>query len=450
MRYRRSVLFLAAWIFGIFVGTQSITTLPFAILIIGLGSALFLQRKVGITFSIILLSFSLAVTYSRHWRRENWRAVRPSITTFTGTIAISPDVREKNQLVTVLTDQEIGQTVSGKSTQLRVLVIADKYLPLKTGQHVRVKSKVEPPLRTGQFNYPLYLEQRKISAIAPFAQVDAIGETPRTFHPLDPFTAIRQWCEHRISRSIPDPEASFAAGLVLGSRKFLPARLQDDLKLTGTTHLIAVSGANITFMIGGLLAVAPARRRPARTGVILAGATFIAAVTGGSASVVRGAIAVSIAALVRCVGRKAWPAVSFLLVMALMLTCNPLLLRADPSFQLSCAAYAGLLTVAGLASKALHTLRAPPFIQQPLAETIAATIGTAPLSLAMGSFTLWGLIANPLILWLIPYATFWGFLLILIGWIPVVAALCGVIAWLILHIALGTITFSARLAEAFS
>jgi competence protein ComEC len=450
MRYRRSVLFLLAWIAGIFMGTQAVSTLPIIVLLLILISIAFLSKRILISLCLVVLAFSLAASYGRHWRRAHWRAVRPGISSFTGLILMSPDLRDKNQLVVVLSDDPIGQDVHGNPARIRVLVTADRYLPLTTGQRLRVKSTVEPPQRKGVFHYPLYLEQRRISAIARRAEVTVLEQTPKLFHPLDPFTVIRQWCEYRIAKSLSDPEASFAAGLVLGSRKLMPANLQDDLKLTGTTHLIAVSGANITFMIGGLLAVSPYRTRRQRAALILAGATAIAAITGGSASVVRGATAVSISTLIQACSRKPWPLVSFLLVMAILLTFSPLMLRADPSFQLSCSAYGGLLALSSWVTKALQQVRFPAFLSQSLSETVAATIGTAPLSLAMGTFTPWGLLANPLVLWIIPYATLWSFLVILVGWIPIISVICGLVAWAILHLALSSITFSARIAEVFS
>ena len=49
---------------------------------------------------------------------------------------------------------------------------------------------------------------------------------------------------------LPEPQASLLSGILLGVDAGLPASVQEDFRLTGTSHIIAISGYNIVILIG--------------------------------------------------------------------------------------------------------------------------------------------------------------------------------------------------------
>jgi competence protein ComEC len=51
-----------------------------------------------------------------------------------------------------------------------------------------------------------------------------------------------------ISSLIPEPHASLLNGMVFGIRSSLPKSLYQDLITTGTVHMIALSGMNISIL----------------------------------------------------------------------------------------------------------------------------------------------------------------------------------------------------------
>ncbi|NIV34463.1 MAG: ComEC family competence protein, partial [Anaerolineae bacterium] len=58
-----------------------------------------------------------------------------------------------------------------------------------------------------------------------------------------------------LARLVPDPEASLLQGILLGIRSGIPEDLYEDYNTTGTSHIIVISGSNITF-IAALFALA--------------------------------------------------------------------------------------------------------------------------------------------------------------------------------------------------
>jgi predicted membrane metal-binding protein len=62
--------------------------------------------------------------------------------------------------------------------------------------------------------------------------------------------SFRQFALERVYKFFPDPEASLLAGILLGVRTGIPQKVDEAFRLTGTSHVIAISGFNITILAG--------------------------------------------------------------------------------------------------------------------------------------------------------------------------------------------------------
>ena len=293
--------------------------------------------------------------------------------------------------------------------------------------------------KPGEFDYGRWLIRQGFSGLGRGA-LSSAREPPN-----EHFWLARQLYQWRrtiivqIRRLLPEPEASFLAGLLIGSRADLPESVTEQLRRTGTSHIIAVSGANVVIVGGSMLWLARFilyRPRPAfwltQTTIWL----FVL-LTGASAAAVRGGLAASVMITTSHHGRAPPSGTLLFLTASSMLLANPFI-YIDVGWQLSMAAFAGLLYFGPPLSESKMLQRLPSLLRGPAAETTAASLATMPVSMAsFGTFSLTGLLANPLILWLIPVATFAG-----LGSLVVVALLPGlwlparVIAWLPLHIIL--------------
>ena len=88
-----------------------------------------------------------------------------------------------------------------------------------------------------------------------------------------------------IERLLPEPHASFCAGLLTGARRSIPKDVQESFTATGTNHILAISGYNITIiltLIGSMLFWLPFRARFLPSLAAVAAFTLF---TGASASV---------------------------------------------------------------------------------------------------------------------------------------------------------------------
>lgn len=127
----------------------------------------------------------------------------------------------------------------------------------KYGDFIEFKGVVEKPEKIEGFNYPLYLERYKINGLVRKPESVKVLLRERGSPVKKGFIGIKNNAERLINQYIPEPESSFLSGILIGSRRSIPEEVQADLKTTGTTHMVAVSGANITILLGILEGVLP-------------------------------------------------------------------------------------------------------------------------------------------------------------------------------------------------
>jgi len=192
---------------------------------------------------------------------------------------------------------------------------------------------------------------------------------------------------------VPEPESGILLGIVLGERASVSAGLAHAFAVSGTTHLLAISGFNMT-LVG--TAVAFALRGRARP-VLRAVATVAAIVSysllvGLAPSVMRAALMASVASCGLASGRRAATANALCVAVTAMLFLDPAAI-ADLGFLLSASATAGL--VLWQAPLAARFERLPGMFREGLATTLAASAPTLPvIAAAFGRVSLISPLAN--------------------------------------------------------
>lgn len=192
---------------------------------------------------------------------------------------------------------------------------------------------------------------------------------------------------------VPEPESGILLGIVLGERASVSADLAYAFAMSGTTHLLAISGFNMT-LVGAAVALAlRGRTRPAlRAFATVAAIVAYSVLVGLAPSVMRAALMASVASLGLASGRRAATANALCVAVTAMLFADPAAI-ADLGFLLSAAATAGLvLWQAPLASR-LSAL--PGALREGLATTLAASAPTLPVvAAAFGRVSLVSPLAN--------------------------------------------------------
>lgn len=191
--------------------------------------------------------------------------------------------------------------------------------------------------------------------------------------------AIRSRAERALGEGLPGAQAALARGMVLGQDHAISDEVQERMRVTGLSHLVAASGANVALLAALVLGAGAALGIPRTSRLILALAAVAAYVplAGAGPSIQRAGVMGGAALVAALAGRPATRWYALLLAAVVTLAWNPLA-AADPGWQLSFAAVLALLLVAPPLRSALAA-RLPHGLADALAVTLAATIGTAPL-----------------------------------------------------------------------
>jgi competence protein ComEC len=249
--------------------------------------------------------------------------------------------------------------------------------------------------------------------------------------------------------ALSEPAASFGLGLLVGIRALIPKPLQAELALVGLSHLVAVSGYNLTIIVR---AVERILIRFGRGIALIASLWMIAAflaVTGASASVVRAAMVSIMMLLATYYGRQFKPLVLIFIAASATALVKPDYLT-DLGWLLSFLAFFGILVLAPAIWRRFGEPKS--ILLKLLIETLCAQILTLPLILFIfGQLSIVAPLTNLLILPLVPLAMLVCFIAGLAGmFIP---AWCGWFAWpaqIMLNIVLKVIDSFASLSWAGS
>ncbi len=230
-----------------------------------------------------------------------------------------------------------------------------------------------------------------------------------------------------ITLALPEPQASLGLGYLVGASVDIPKELEDQLSVVGLTHIVAVSGYNLTIIVQAVRRLVG--KRSAYQSVVFAGllvAGFLI-VTGGSAPIVRAAVVCAFSLVAWYFGRVIQPLLLLLISGALTAFFNPLYVWGDPGWYLSFLAFGGVLIVAPLVTGWLFSKRPLNGILQILAETLCAQICTVPYTLYLfGGVSLIAPLANVVVLPFIPVVMFLVFITGIVGLVaPAAASLIG-------------------------
>lgn len=180
-----------------------------------------------------------------------------------------------------------------------------------------------------------------------------------------------------------DGQRPLFAGIVLGDDRGQPAVQVHRFRVSGLSHLLAVSGQNVAFV---LLVIAPALSRlglRGRWALSVGVLGFFVLVTRAEPSVLRAVAMALIAVTARLRGRGASSLRVLCLAVIALSVADPLLWR-SVGFQLSVAATTAIIVVQPWL---VRRLAGPRWFRISLSTVLAAQAATLPLLLSIGSVT---------------------------------------------------------------
>lgn len=372
-----------------------------------------------------------------------------------GTIVEEVEKRESNQRFVVLDD-----------TETRVLVSTDLYPVYRYGDIVEITGKLAKPdnFITDQgkeFDYIHYLAKDDIYYTMSFAKVSVLGhDAPSRI--LEILLSFKSRLMEHISDVVPEPESTFLGGIALGARAGISSELRDDFITTGTIHIVALSGYNISIVakyIQDFFALFLSFGAALYAGGVAI--VLFVLTTGAQATAVRAGIMALLVLVAKRTGRTYEITRALMIAGFFMVLHNPDILVHDVSFQLSFLATLGIIygtpifekwfgkkddekMAVGILEKAKRGMR------DIVATTLAAQIAVLPFIMyTMGTLSLISFPINIVILPFIPIAMALGFIIALLGFAGSWLTLpLGYAATLLLSLVLSLIEWGADVPHA--
>lgn len=316
---------------------------------------------------------------------------------------------------------------------------------IKRGDLVQLSGTLlEPEELTGEdFPYKQWLARQGIYTTLSYPRYKLLAAEQdflltRWFYNLN--SGIRQLLEGLI----PGREGAILSGILLGDKKNITADVQDAFRASGITHILVVSGGNISILVM-LVTLSLQRffRKPVVLTIALAVLILYVLLVGLSPAVIRAGLMGGMALIGMLAGRE-YSGYAGLALAALVISVWQPAVVWDIGFQLSFAATLGILLLAAPLQTRLKKL--PPFLAETLAVTLAAQALTLPLLIFyFETVSTVSVLTNLLVVPIIPVIMAFGLLTAALGWIPFVGQGVAGLTWLFLSYILTCATFCAGL-----
>ena len=421
------------------------------------------KDKWGILFSVFVLAFSFGI-----FRFNMVDFPAPNIfesqvgqkVSLSGEVIDEPSIGENNQKLTIEISDVVpqGRTLGSLKVRpfpaARVLVSTGLDEDYKYGDEINFEGtlKKSENFITDQgkiFDYINYLRKDGILYVMSYPKIEIVSRGNGNKIKEMLFIVKEKFLE-KINFDIAEPENLLMGGLILGEKAAFSEELRQSFVDTGTIHIVALSGYNVTIVAEWFMKLfAQIPFVPKNFGIgmgILAILLFIL-MTGGSSTAVRAGIMATLALIARATGRNYDVARALVLAIMFMIIFNPFILVYDVSFQLSVLATFAVIFLSPRIEKYFLWVPKRFGLRDIVSVTMATYIFVFPFILyKMGSFSLVALPANVLILPLIPLTMAFGFLTGLMGLIWYVLSVpLGFISYLFLHYELGVVGFFSSL-----
>ncbi len=410
-------------------------------------------KEIFVLFSILVVSVFFGILrfqiYENNHYFKNLDSYLDERVEIFGTIVDEPDRRENNQKILVQTVE-----VAGEDLESNILVTTDLYPVFEYGDAVSVLGVLKSPtnFETEQgntFDYISYLGKDNIFYLIQKGQVEVIDhDAPSVLQ--EKLFDFKNRIIKNIESAIPAPASTFMSGITLGARSGLPSNIRDEFVKTGTIHIVALSGYNISVVANGIQKFFTLFL--SRYGALSFGGlsiTLFVLMSGATSTAVRAGIMALLVILARFSGKNYDINRGLVLAAVLMVIVNPKTLIFDISFQLSFLATIGIIYITPITEILFSFINKRRFgwFREIVASTIAAQIATLPFIVyTMGNLSIISFPINILILPFIPLAMYLGFLVGVLGFFgQFIAYPFGLVSTVILNTILSVISFGAKI-----
>lgn len=300
----------------------------------------------------------------------------------------------------------------GDGREISILVEIPKNLTISVWERISIEWKPKS-LYSGELDgFEKYSFLHNLSA-----KISAPVFTRISTREATPLEHVGYLSEQHIFRGFPRDVAGVILGMTIGNVELMSKDIQESFRISWISHILVVSGSNITFLIvllSGILRYFPIGKW-IRIGGIFVFVLLYSTLVGWDVPVIRSTIMGLVAFFVIEQGSRISSLALLCLIGVIFLIFSPLSLLYDPAFWLSFAATMSII----LYYKPLHIrskrLGIPSWLWSIFAITLAASLGTLPVTVYhFGTISLGFLFANiaiAMIVWWILFIAVWYLLL---------------------------------------
>ncbi len=336
---------------------------------------------------------------------------------FVGKVIKEPEIKSDNTKLTI------------KTKEGKILITTGNYPEYSAqggpasgwnyGDVLEIKGKLKTPSVFEEFNYKNYLAKEGVYSVMYWPKIEILERNKGSFIYQTLFK-FKNKMNEAIEKIMPFPEASLLEGLILGNRQIFSQNMKNALSITGTSHIVAVSGMNIVILSNILMFVLIGLglwRHQAFYFVLGLIFLFIIMV-GAPVSAIRAGIMSGILLFAQKIGRLGNATRIIIFAAAIMLLFNPLLLRYDVGFQLSFLAVLGLIYLKPVLDGLLNKILPSQFlkwiekkefckgIKDAITTTLAAQFAVLGILIYnFGRISFISPVVNVLVVPLLPYIT---------------------------------------------
>lgn len=317
--------------------------------------------------------------------------------TFEGFVYEDPDIRFNSKHLYVRL----------KNTKINILIFARRSEDVSYGDNVIVRGVLSSPsnftTESGkEFNYKKYLADQDVYFIIKNPEIEVTSSSGGSFIKKTLFS-FKNYFLKNINRVISTPQSDLAGGLLMGVKGGFDEDLRQSFINTGTIHIVALSGYNVSIVALNIMKVFNLVFSNVLSTILgIFSIILFIVMTGASSTAIRAGIMATIMLIGRISGRNYF-AFRSLVIAGILMVAYDFRILTDMSFELSFLATAGVLLIT---PKVINWFKFLPMrwgIREMVSSTIGASIAVLPLLLYLtGVLSLVSLPANFMILLFIP------------------------------------------------
>ncbi|MEK7596665.1 MAG: ComEC/Rec2 family competence protein [Patescibacteria group bacterium] len=298
----------------------------------------------------------------------------------------------------------------------QIIISAALYPEYKYGEALEIKGILKFPENFEshpggpEFDYISYLSKDDVRYVINRSSITKLGENHGNLV-ISFLIKIKKAFIENIERFQPEPHSSLVAGILLGEKSSLSKDLQDNFRRSGLTHILVLSGFNVSIVAVSLMNIFSFLPRAMGQSLGAFSIILFALMTGASATTIRASIMALIVIMSSRAGRSYDVSRALIIAGLLMLVQNPRILVFDIGFQLSFLSTLALVYVSPIFTEKLLFITEKFQIRQIFSTTISTQVFILPFLLyKMGEISVVSLITNLLVLPVIPWSMFGGFM----------------------------------------